>query len=83
MVITQIIQFLVSSKRICKFLQGEELGTPVERGEADISKCKDAILVKDASFTWEEESKPILKSISFSVQKGDYTTLMGIRYLFD
>ena len=71
----EVIKMYVSLKRITDFLNAEELDqdciTYLQQTE------NNSIEVNEATFTWEETSKPNLKGLSFNIPKGSLTAVVG------
>lgn len=77
MVISNIAQYIVSVKRISKFLKGEELDTTDITRIEPSNECENAITIKEGSFTWTEPEKPVLTELSLNVPCGSLTAIVG------
>ncbi|XP_028401657.1 multidrug resistance-associated protein 1-like [Dendronephthya gigantea] len=77
--LTNLIQALVSIKRIQKFLNMEELDPKgVERtGTSGIDQERAAIEITSGAFTWESEEQPTLKSINLKIDQGGLVAIVG------
>ena len=77
-IISNIVQYGVSAKRITKFLEGDELDADsVIKNEFPDPKNKPVVEVKEGTFTWGANEKPVLKNINLSLSKGSLTALVG------
>lgn len=74
MMLVYLIQCGVSLLRINRYLNGEDLDpcNTVENPNIDA-----AILMKNASFSWDKEESNILENISFEVSKGNLVAVVG------
>ncbi|XP_015781159.1 multidrug resistance-associated protein 1 [Tetranychus urticae] len=74
-VLTSGAMFLVSVKRINKFLAGDELDTESINHNPDSTN---PILVKDATFSWSRDEEPTLKDINLQVEKQKLVAVVGV-----
>ncbi|KAM9726615.1 ATP-binding cassette sub-family C member 2 [Menidia menidia] len=74
MLIAAIVQTTVSKKRLEKFLGGEDLDSDVVRHDPSFDS---AVSICDASFSWERDSDPLLKSVSLDVKPGRLVAVVG------
>ncbi|CAB4033149.1 multidrug resistance-associated 1-like, partial [Paramuricea clavata] len=77
--LTNLIQALVSIKRLQKFLNMEELDpSHVERtGTSGINQERAAIQITSGTFSWESEDQPTLKSMNLKVKQGGLVAIVG------
>ncbi|KAL6320605.1 hypothetical protein AAG906_008605 [Vitis piasezkii] len=77
-VIGVVIQAKVAFARIVKFLEAPELQTSNVRQKSNIENISNAISIKSANFSWEEElSKSTLRDISLEVRTGEKVAICG------
>ncbi|XP_046853046.1 multidrug resistance-associated protein 1-like isoform X2 [Xenia sp. Carnegie-2017] len=77
--LTNLIQALVSIKRLQRFLNMEELD-PNHIERSDISKGSKetaAIKITSGTFSWENEKQPILNEINLKVNHGGLVAIVG------
>ncbi|KAG8337592.1 Canalicular multispecific organic anion transporter 1 [Homalodisca vitripennis] len=68
------LQFLVSLKRISKFMNAEELD--MESVSHDKSR-KEPLIIESGSFSWSPDEGPVLRNISLKVQPGKLVAVVG------
>ncbi|KAF5900053.1 canalicular multispecific organic anion transporter 1-like, partial [Clarias magur] len=74
MLISSIVQTVVSKKRLEKFLGGEDLDTTAVQH----SNNKDtAVSVSNGTFTWGIDSEPALKNVSLDIKPGRLVAVVG------
>ncbi|GAB4858399.1 Multidrug resistance-associated protein 7 [Ancistrocladus abbreviatus] len=77
-VIGVVIQAKVSFARIVKFLKAQELGSDIVRNKSSTSTSNNAILIKSANLSWEENnSKPTLRNIILEAKVGEKVAICG------
>ena len=78
-IIIQLTQSAVSLKRLTKFLSSEEIdvGSVNHDLTNDSNSQNEAIKIEKSTFFWEHESKPILKDINLSIEKGKLIAIIG------
>ncbi|XP_015793767.1 multidrug resistance-associated protein 1 isoform X1 [Tetranychus urticae] len=74
-VVTYGASFMVSLKRINKFLAEDELDFESIRHDSDSST---PIKVKNATFSWSPDEEPTLKDINLEVEKKKLVAVVGI-----
>ncbi|XP_015781054.1 multidrug resistance-associated protein 1-like [Tetranychus urticae] len=74
-VVTYGASFLVSLKRVNKFLSGDELDFESIRHAPDSST---PIKVKNATFSWSPDEEPTLKDINLEIEKKRLVAVVGI-----
>ena len=74
MLIMLIVQCNVSTKRINKFMNCEELDPLNVTHDESFSN---PVFAEQADFTWENESKPCLRGISMRVEEGSLVAVVG------
>jgi ABC-type multidrug transport system fused ATPase/permease subunit len=78
MVINAIVEASVSADRITAFLLAEELQPDAVRIEdAATETGEESVTVRDGTFTWNADAKPVLKDLNFSANKGELTCVVG------
>ena len=80
MVISNLVEAIVSVKRIASFLDSDEL----QNGARDIilkgniQDGDEVLSITDGEFFWSKDGKePILQDINLSVKKGELTAVLG------
>lgn len=77
-VIGVVIQAKVAFARIVKFLEAPELQSGNVRKKRHMQNADQAISIKTASFSWEENSsKPNIRNISLEVRMGEKIAVCG------
>ncbi|GAB4858401.1 Multidrug resistance-associated protein 7 [Ancistrocladus abbreviatus] len=77
-VISVVIQAKVSFARIVKFLKAPELSSDIVRKKSNTSTSNNAILIKSANLSWEENiSKPTLRNIILEAKPGEKVAICG------
>ncbi|XP_062864627.1 canalicular multispecific organic anion transporter 1 [Trichomycterus rosablanca] len=74
MLISSIVQTVVSKKRLEKFLSGEDLDTMAVHH--DDSK-KTAVSVSNGTFAWGSDAEPALKNVSVEINPGRLVAVVG------
>nr|XP_047130820.1 multidrug resistance-associated protein 1-like isoform X2 [Hydra vulgaris] len=74
MVIANIAQFRVSTKRLSKFLKSEEL-EPVSKSD-DIN-IKNAVEIHNGTFKWSDTGDAVLQNITLKIPYGSLTAIVG------
>ncbi|XP_023349637.1 canalicular multispecific organic anion transporter 2 isoform X2 [Eurytemora carolleeae] len=74
MLILLIVQCNVSTKRINKFMNNEELDPLNVTHDEGFDH---PVFAEQADFTWDDESKPNLKGISMRVEEGSLVAVVG------
>ncbi|XP_065568544.1 multidrug resistance-associated protein 1-like isoform X2 [Artemia franciscana] len=75
MMIVAVVQASVSLKRMNKFMNAEELNPDAVTHDPNE---QNPIVVKDGSFSWGVDEKPVLKNISFEVEEGSLVAVVGM-----
>ncbi|GFQ80003.1 multidrug resistance-associated protein 1 [Trichonephila clavata] len=73
-IITYTAMFLVSLKRINKYLQGEEIDPDIINHDPSE---KDAVVVENATFSWTKEDSPALTNLNFRAPEGKLVAVVG------
>ncbi|TKR75880.1 hypothetical protein L596_017111 [Steinernema carpocapsae] len=68
-----LINFLVSNRRLKSFMSENELERYVEYSP----NAEHAISLQNASFSWEESSRMVLKNLSITVTQGELVAIVG------
>lgn len=80
MVISSLIETIVSIKRISSFLDSDEL-QPDARDvtvKEDIQVGDDVLSITNGEFFWSKDGKePILQDINLTVKKGELIAILG------
>ncbi|XP_016439140.2 ABC transporter C family member 10-like [Nicotiana tabacum] len=77
-VIGVVIQAKVSFARIVKFLEAHELENANVRQDHNFASTHNAILIKSANLSWEENSsRPTLRNINLEVRPGEKIAICG------
>ncbi|KAG6837154.1 hypothetical protein H0H93_013744 [Arthromyces matolae] len=79
-VTSNIIEAVVSVKRLSDFLSAEELQADARKvlPAPSLSYGDEVLSIKDADFSWEKESvRPILEDINLNVKKGQLVGVLG------
>ncbi|XP_078462060.1 ATP-binding cassette sub-family C member 2-like [Lampetra planeri] len=74
MLISYIVQASVSTKRVKKFLSNDELDTSAVTYDSNL---KSAILIENASFTWDKGEEATLNDVSVEVPVGSLVAVVG------
>lgn len=74
MLIASIVQTTVSTKRLEKFLGGEDLERDIVRHDPSFNS---AVSICDGSFTWEREAEPVLRNVSLDIKPGRLVAVVG------
>ncbi|XP_058507568.1 canalicular multispecific organic anion transporter 1 [Solea solea] len=72
--IAGIVQTTVSVKRLEKFLGGEDLETGNVQHDPSFNA---AVKVRDGSFAWEKDAKPLLENVSLDIKPGRLVAVVG------
>ncbi|GFR29928.1 multidrug resistance-associated protein 1 [Trichonephila clavata] len=74
MIITYTAMFVVSLKRINKYLQGEEIDPDIVNHDPSE---KDPVVVENATFSWTKEDAPALSNLNFRAPEGKLVAVVG------
>ncbi|XP_036402430.1 canalicular multispecific organic anion transporter 1-like [Megalops cyprinoides] len=74
MLISAMVQTAVSKERLEKFLGGNDLD---DRAVQHDSSFNTAVSVCDATFAWERDAEPVLKSMSLDIKPGRLVAVVG------
>ena len=72
--IVQLIQAMVSLDRINRFLNSQETNPESISHDNDEDK---AVLMQNASFTWDTDLPPTIENVTLSIRKGDLVAVVG------
>ncbi len=76
--VTELLRFLVSLKRINKFLNCKEWEPNVFiKPPESNDEMSNTIEMKDCSFAWSVKENAILKNVNFSVPRGSLVAIVG------
>ncbi|XP_071043193.1 multidrug resistance-associated protein 1 isoform X2 [Parasteatoda tepidariorum] len=74
MIITYTAMFVVSLKRINKYLQGDELDKSIiEHNQSE----RDPVVIENGTFSWTKSDPPTLTNLNFSVKEGSLVAVVG------
>ncbi|GBM92933.1 Canalicular multispecific organic anion transporter 2 [Araneus ventricosus] len=74
MIITFTAMFVVSLKRIDKYLQGDEIDPDIIKHDPSE---KDPVIIENATFSWTKEDAPSLTNLNFRVKEGSLVAVVG------
>ncbi|XP_076867754.1 ATP-binding cassette sub-family C member 2 isoform X1 [Brachyhypopomus gauderio] len=74
MLISSMVQTIVSKKRLEKFLAGEDLDTMTVQHDNSYST---AVSVRNGTFTWGGDTEPALTNVSLDVNPGRLVAVVG------
>ncbi|XP_069315906.1 ATP-binding cassette sub-family C member 2 isoform X2 [Eulemur rufifrons] len=74
MVISSMLQAIVSTDRLEKYLGGDDLDTSAIRHDCNFDK---AIQFSEATFTWEHDSEATVRDVNLDVMPGQLVAVVG------
>ncbi|XP_017570742.1 canalicular multispecific organic anion transporter 1 [Pygocentrus nattereri] len=74
MLISSMVQTIVSKKRLEKFLGGEDLDMMAVQHD---SSFRTAVTVSNGSFAWGSEAEPVLRNVSLDIAPGHLVAVVG------
>ncbi|XP_055108074.2 ATP-binding cassette sub-family C member 2 [Symphalangus syndactylus] len=74
MMISSMLQASVSTKRLEKYLGGDDLDTSAIRHDCNFDK---AVQFSEASFTWEHDSEATIHDVNLDIMPGQLVAVMG------
>ncbi|KAK1792647.1 hypothetical protein P4O66_012581 [Electrophorus voltai] len=74
MLISSLVQTVVSKKRLEKFLGGEDLDTMTVQHDDSYST---AVSVRNGTFTWGSDTEPALKNVTLDINPGHLVAVVG------
>jgi ATP-binding cassette, subfamily C (CFTR/MRP), member 1 len=80
MVLSNLVEALVSTKRLSEFLKAEEMqpDARVVLAVKDLKAGDEVLSINKADFTWSKEAtNPTLEDISLTVKKGELVGVLG------
>ncbi|XP_064636350.1 multidrug resistance-associated protein 1-like [Lineus longissimus] len=73
-VIAYVVQAIVSTKRLTKFLISDDIDADNVETDHSISE---PIAIRDGSFRWGRDDTDVLKNVNFSVKEGSIVAVVG------
>ncbi|CAL1291845.1 unnamed protein product [Larinioides sclopetarius] len=74
MIITFTAMFVVSLKRMNKYLQGDEIDLDIIKHDPSE---KDPVVIENGTFSWTKEDAPALTNLNFRVKEGSLVAVVG------
>ncbi|CAL1297889.1 unnamed protein product [Larinioides sclopetarius] len=74
MIITFTAMFVVSLKRINRYLQGDEIDLDIIKHDPSE---KDPVVIENGTFSWTKEDAPALTNLNFRVKEGSLVAVVG------
>ncbi|KAL6466399.1 hypothetical protein MHYP_G00242030 [Metynnis hypsauchen] len=74
MLISSMVQTIVSKKRLEKFLGGEDLDMNAVQHD---NSFKTAVTVSNGNFAWGSDAQPVLKNVSLDIAPGRLVAVVG------
>ena len=75
-IVSSIVAYRISVKRITKFLKGEELDENDVKRILETDDSESAVKITNGNFSWDHE-KPLLREINLDVLKGNFVAVVG------
>ncbi|KAM8852537.1 ATP-binding cassette sub-family C member 2 isoform 1-T1 [Synchiropus picturatus] len=74
LLISAIVQTMVSRKRLEKFLGGDDIESGAVRHDP---RPNSALFIDDASFAWDRDQEPLLKNVNLDIKPGQLVAVVG------